>query len=151
MAEISNPFLVIRTIFKIKGIRDTTLYQINEVVFAAVFIPVRMFLTPLVLIYMLEGDKVIYATKFGITFVLFIQLIWCYRILFMVVDKIKGFYEARGTKAPLPLWLSLSHRFFYSLDKNMTTKKCVSVFNFLWICVLPHWYYSQVRGTLFNF
>ena len=72
MAESSNPFIIIRTMLKIRGQRDSKFYRINELVFAGIFIFVRMFLTPLAMIYIYEGDKVIYGSKFGIAFVLFV-------------------------------------------------------------------------------
>ena len=72
MAESSNPFIIIRTMLKIKDMRDTRFYRINEIIFAGIFITVRMFLTPLVLVYIYEADKVIYGTKFGIAFVLYV-------------------------------------------------------------------------------
>jgi hypothetical protein len=65
------------------------LYKINELVFVAIYLPVRMVLTPLILIYMYEADQVIYATKFGVTFVLYIQLFWCYKVLHMAVGVAK--------------------------------------------------------------
>jgi hypothetical protein len=72
MAEVSNPFLIVRTILKIKGARNGNLYKINEFLFATIFIPVRMVITPLALIYVYEADQVIYGTKFGVAFVLFV-------------------------------------------------------------------------------
>lgn len=72
MAESSNPFLIMRSILRIAGYKGTQIYKINELVFAAIYLPVRMLLTPLALIYMYEADQVIYGTKFGVTFVLYI-------------------------------------------------------------------------------
>jgi hypothetical protein len=65
------------------------MYKINEQIFAAIYLPVRMFLTPLALIYMYEADQVIYGTKFGVTFVLYIQLFWCYKVLHMTASAIR--------------------------------------------------------------
>jgi len=78
MAESSNPSLIMRSILKINGKKNTSIYKINELIFAAIYLPVRMILTPIALIYMYEADQVIYGTKFGVTFVLYIQLFWCY-------------------------------------------------------------------------
>ena len=38
MAELSNPFLICRTVLRILGKKETTLYKVNEILFAAVFI-----------------------------------------------------------------------------------------------------------------
>ena len=96
MAEISNPFLIIRTILKIRGMKDSKFYEVNDIIFATVFLFVRMLLTPLAMIYMYEGRNVLTAAKFGIQFVLYIQLFWCYRILFLVAEKVKNGYKAKG-------------------------------------------------------
>jgi hypothetical protein len=65
MAEISNPFLILRTLLKIVGMKDSKLYEINDIIFATVFLFVRMLLTPLAMIYMYEGKNVLTAAKFG--------------------------------------------------------------------------------------
>ena len=88
MAEISNPFLIFRTVLKITGMKDTTIYAVNDIIFASVFLFVRMLLTPLALVYMYEGSKVLFAAKIGISFVLYIQLFWCYRILYLILEKV---------------------------------------------------------------
>lgn len=72
MAESSNPFIIIRTMLKILDQKDSKFYRINELIFAGVFILVRMFITPLAMIYIYEGDRVIYGSKFGIAFVFFV-------------------------------------------------------------------------------
>ena len=66
MAEVSNPFLILRTILKIKGMRNSTLYMLNDIAFAGIFILVRMILSPLCLVYLMEGDKILLASKFGL-------------------------------------------------------------------------------------
>jgi hypothetical protein len=72
MAEISNPYLIIRTILKLKEMKTSFLYFVNDIAFGIAFIFVRMILTPLVMFYMLEGDRIILATKFGIQFILYV-------------------------------------------------------------------------------
>jgi len=116
MAEISNPFLIIRTMLKIKGMKDTKLYEINDIIFATVFLFVRMLLTPLAMIYMYEGRKVLTAAKFGIQFVLFIQLFWCYRVLFLIAEKMKNSYNTKGGETNEPLWVKT----FYELFRGIT-------------------------------
>jgi hypothetical protein len=98
MAEVSNPFLIFRTVLKITGLRDSKIYEINDIIFASTFIVVRMFLTPLVMIYMYEGTKVLVASKIGISFVLYIQLFWCNRIIYLIAEKIKKSYEGKAGK-----------------------------------------------------
>lgn len=88
MAESSNPFLIMRSVLKIAGKKDTEIFKMNEKIFAGIYLTVRMFLTPLALIYMYEADQVIYGTKFGVTFVLYIQLFWCYKVLHMTATAI---------------------------------------------------------------
>jgi hypothetical protein len=72
VAEVSNPFLICRTVLRIIGKKDTTLYKVNEVLFAAVFIIMRAIVTPMFLIYMYEAHNVLYSIKLGISFILYI-------------------------------------------------------------------------------
>ncbi len=112
MAEVSNPFIIIRTILKIRNMKDSTFYAVNDMMFASVFLFVRMWLTPLAMIYMFEGRNVLAAAKFGIQFVLYIQLFWCYRILFLLAEKIKGGYKGENNE---PLWVKTFYEIFRSL------------------------------------
>lgn len=81
LAEVSNPFLILRTMLKILGKKKTTLYQVNEVIFASIFLFARVILTPIFLVYMFEAYNVLYSIKLGVSFVLFVQLFWSYRII----------------------------------------------------------------------
>ena len=81
LAEVSNPSLILRTMLRISGQRNSKLYKINEVVFAVIFILARFFLTPLFAIYMFEAENVLYSVKFGVIFILYVQMFWCYRII----------------------------------------------------------------------
>lgn len=72
MAEVSNPFLIFRTVLKIVGMKETKIYDVNDIIFATVFLIVRMFMTPFALIYLFEGVNILFADKLGISFVLYI-------------------------------------------------------------------------------
>lgn len=89
MAELSNPFLLLRTGLKIIGKKHTKLYEINEIVFASVFLILRVILTPLVLIPLYEGDNILAVDKLGTSIIFYIQLFWAYKILFNIGDKLK--------------------------------------------------------------
>jgi len=148
MAEISNPFLIIRTILKIRGMKDSKFYEVNDIIFATVFLFVRMLLTPLAMIYMYEGRNVLTAAKFGIQFVLYIQLFWCYRILFLVAEKVKNGYKAKcHDHNEEPLWVKTFYEIFRSLTQDKQTKMVVSLINFIWVIILPLAYY---RDTVFS-
>lgn len=150
MAEMSNPTLILRTLLKLKGLKNTTVYMVNDIIFAVSFILLRMFLTPPLLIYLLEGDKVIYAVKFGVTFVLYVQLFWCYRILFIVAETLKDLYEKK-LERKVPLWLNAFYNGIFNIQNNKKVKLYVNVINVIWIFIIPHYYYGFVRKTLFNF
>lgn len=97
IAESSNPFLIIRTLLKLKGQKDSQLYKWNEIAFAVIFVICRLFLTPLALIYIYEADRVIYGTKFGVAFVLYVQLFWVYRVLNLGAGALKdAFPESKA-------------------------------------------------------
>ena len=144
MAEVSNPFLIVRTILKIKGARNGTLYKINEFLFAIIFIPVRMVITPLALIYVYEADQVIYGTKFGVAFVLFVQLIWGYQIMNLMSGAL---VEMFPKSAPVGAF----HKFTEILAKNQKVRKVLFPINAILIFLVPHYYYGFIRKTLFNF
>jgi hypothetical protein len=147
MAEVSNPFLIIRTIMKIRGNKDSKFYAVNDLIFANVFLFVRMLLTPIAMIYMYEGRNVLTAAKFGIQFVLFIQLFWCYRILFLIAERIKSKYATKDQDNKEPIWVKTFYEIFRSLTQDTHTKMIVSAINFLWIIVFPLVYY---RDTVFS-
>ena len=69
VAELSNPFLILRTMLKIMNKKDTVLYAASEVLFAGVFILMRLIVTPWLLIAIYEAENCIYSTKFCISFV----------------------------------------------------------------------------------
>jgi hypothetical protein len=46
---------------RIRGMKDTKLYMINDIMFAAIFIIARVFLTPLFMVYMYEGENILYS------------------------------------------------------------------------------------------
>jgi len=74
------------------GRKSTKLYQINEILFAAIFILARMFATPLFLVYMWEGPDILYSIKLGICFILYVQLFWSYRIIYLIFEGIRAPY-----------------------------------------------------------
>jgi len=76
MAEISNPFLIIRTVLKLMKMKNTSYYFINDIIFAVVFIIMRAFCTPVVMIMFYEAENCIYSTKICVGLVLFIQMFW---------------------------------------------------------------------------
>ena len=143
MAESSNPFLIMRSMLKIAGKRNTQAYKINELVFVAIYLPVRMVITPLALIYMYEGDQVIYGTKFGVTFVLYIQLFWCYKVLHMAAGSLRD-------AVPKNQSIQAFYEFTDVLANNKLVLRVLSVTNFIIIFVIPHYYYGFARKTLFN-
>ena len=147
IAEISNPFLILRTLLKIVGMKDSKLYEINDIIFATVFLFVRMLLTPLAMIYMYEGKNVLTAAKIGTQFVLFIQLFWCYRVLFLIAEKAKNSYNTKGGDSNEPLWVKIFYELFRGITQDKKTRMIVTFINFIWIVVCPFVYY---RNTMFN-
>ena len=100
LAETSNPFLIYRTILRIQGKKGTTFYRINDIIFAAIFIIARIILTPMFLVYMFEGSRILYSIKLGVSIILFVQLIWGYRIIELVMEAIREGYEKKNKEAP---------------------------------------------------
>lgn len=148
VAELSNPFIIVRTMLKIMNKKDSPLYAACEVLFAAVFILMRLVVTPFLLIAIYEGDNVIYSTKMCISFVQFIQLFWGYRVLLMVFDKVKSIYESKGKI--MPYGYMMIHNFIKSLLTNRKVSLPFNTMMFILSCIAPQLYYGLVRKTLFN-
>ncbi|TNV78207.1 hypothetical protein FGO68_gene11598 [Halteria grandinella] len=144
IAEVSNPFLIMRTVFKIRNIKGSTFEAINKYTFAVIFIIARALVTPLAMIYIYEADKVIYGTKFGVAFVLFVQLFWVYRVLNLSAAALhEGFPDSKAAKA----FLDFTNIFV----KNKRVRNILAGVNFTLIFIIPHYYYGYVRQNLFNF
>jgi hypothetical protein len=60
MAEISNPGLIIRTGLRILDKKDTPLYWYNDLIFAIMFIGNRVFLCPFFMVWMYEGENILF-------------------------------------------------------------------------------------------
>jgi TLC domain len=86
LAEVSNPFMIMRMILKILKKKDTVFYKVNEFIFAGIFLIARVLLTPFFMIYMFEGENILYSIKLGVSFILYVQLFWAYRILYLLFD-----------------------------------------------------------------
>jgi hypothetical protein len=61
---------------------------------------------------------------------------------------IKEGYEKKGQD--VPLWSLVFLKVFNALSKDKRVKLYVNLFNFLWIFIIPIWYYGLVRGTYFK-
>ena len=93
VAELSNPFITLRTMLKIAN-KKGAFYELMEYAFAISFLLMRMFATPVMLIWIYEAENVLYSTKCCISLVLFLQLFWCYRIIELICVKVKAHFEA---------------------------------------------------------
>ena len=69
VAEMSNPFLIIRTLYKIKKIRTGWFYDLNERLFAGTFLLMRLVVTPYLLVLVYESENCVYAGKLCISLV----------------------------------------------------------------------------------
>ena len=92
--------------------KDTKLYMINDITFAVIFIIARVFLTPLFMVYMYEGENILYSIKLGVSFILFVQLFWAYRIIQLVFETLIEPYKKKEKKPPA----------FYVMGHNLMTK-----------------------------
>ena len=105
---------------KLLNKKDTSLYKINEVLFASIFLLARVILTPLFLIYMFEGHNVLYSIKLGVSFILYVQLFWAYRILYLLFEGAREPYVKKEKKAPA--WIENSFSFFEAFQNKPKVK-----------------------------
>lgn len=152
LAEISNPFLQIRTALRVVGLKDEWYYKLNDKVFAVVFITARLIVSPVMMIYVYEGNNILFITKFGMSLVVFIQYFWGLKILYNIGLMLKDVFEPAETKekkpSSMPTWARVFHDIFYAIEKNKTVKLGVAVFNFSLFVILPNFYYGFIRGNL---
>lgn len=90
-----------RTVLKITGKRDSQLYFLNEIVFAAIFIIVRVLIAPWFLIYIFESAGTAYPLKLGVCITLFVGLLWANRIIELVFEALRAPYAKKDKTAPL--------------------------------------------------
>ena len=146
MAELSNPFLICRTVLRILGKKDTTLYKVNDIIFAIVFIVMRVILTPIFVVYMFEGHNVLYSIKLGVSFVLFVQLFWAYRIIYLIIEMIREPYVKKDKQ--VPLLVEMGYQLMHKVEKDKKFRMGVSITNFFIIFIVPHFYYGMIVGNL---
>ncbi|CDW77088.1 transmembrane protein [Stylonychia lemnae] len=147
ITEISNPFLIIRTVLKICGMKETMIYAVNDMIFATIFLFFRMIVTPCALIYMFEGHNILAADKVGTAAILFIQLFWCYRILYLIMEKIRENYKDKTGAFNEPLVIRILFNIFKKLISDKKVKIYVSITQFILIFLIPYYFY---KGTIFN-
>ena len=146
LAEVSNPFLIMRTCLKILKKTETTLYKVNDVIFASVYLFARVLLTPFFVVYMFEAHNVLYSIKLGASFVLYVQLFWAYRILYLIFEGAREPYDKKDKKAPK--WIELSFGVMEAVQNNAKVRKAVAFSQFIIIFVVPHFYYGYITETL---
>lgn len=130
-AEASNPYLVIRTTLRITGKKQTSLYANNDLVFAAVFLLMRLIICPLLLLMCFESPHCIYAAKLGVCIVLFVSLLWAYKIFKGIFELIKKSYESDNNK--MPGYLKMIHGFVMFVNgKGMMT----NIYHAIVFCII---------------
>jgi hypothetical protein len=134
-AEASNPFLVVRTTLRIIGQKNTALYAKNEYLFAAVFILIRVILCPYILIAIYESPSTTYTGKLSCSLVLFVSLLWAYKIFRGIFEKIKKAYEEKGAK--MPPTLQRLYKYVQFINGKGTLTRVFHVFVFMVVIIVP--------------
>ena len=79
LAECSNPFILIRNLYKhAEWPTDSTFYKVNEIVFAVSFIVTRGVIIPFALYLTYTGDKVPRMLKVFCSGLTFISFLWIF-------------------------------------------------------------------------
>jgi hypothetical protein len=98
LAEVSNPSLILRTIWKLTNKTNTWYYHLNDRIFAGIFIVVRMLLAPVTLLWVFEGDNVLFTCKVGYVFIILISFLWGSTILYNIALALKSAFDVQETK-----------------------------------------------------
>jgi len=152
LAEVTNPFLILRTVWKITGNTNTWYYNLNDKIFAASFILVRMVLSQFGLIYIFEGDNVLFVSKIGFLFIIYISFLWGFVILYNIAVVVKGAFETVETKdkGQIPVVVLAFYDFTYNIEHDKRVKRIFQLSCFFIIVVMPIGYYGFIRGNLFR-
>jgi hypothetical protein len=134
---------------KILDLHHLPLYFYNDVLFAIIFIGMRIMLLPILMVFMYEGENVIFEQKIGTSFILFVSIFWSFQIILLILIKIKKNIqsktgnEASGCLDPLI-------RLFELLVKDNKTKTKASFILAFPLIIMPLVYYHFVMETLFH-
>ena len=85
--EASNPYLVLRTLFKLQGMKGTLTYIVNDAIFAVTWLILRLLIGPYLYWVVLQYEAVSLFCKMGIASTLFISMIWNVQILGIVLRE----------------------------------------------------------------
>ena len=106
----------------------------------------RVIFTPMFVIYMFEAHNVLYSIKLGVSFILYVQLFWAYRIIYLIFEMLRDPYVKKDKKAPA--LIELGYQIIYKVEKDKKIRMGITILNFIVIFVLPHLYYGMVAGNL---
>jgi hypothetical protein len=95
---------------------------------------------------MFEGHNVLYSIKLGICVILFVQLLWAYRIIYLILEMIRDPYVKKDKKVPLPI--EMAYQIMHKVEKDKKFRMGVIMTNFIVIFILPHFYYGMIVGNL---
>ena len=76
-----------------------------------------------------------------------VSVFWGYRIIYQIFNSVKDLLEYKDKKAPKII--IMLHDMWYKINFDMKYIIGVNILNVFVICVLPHYWYGVVRGTLF--
>jgi len=152
LAEVSNPFLIIRTICKLSNNTKNRWYPINDILFAVVFLIVRVVLAPFTLVYLFEGDNILFTSKVGYVFIILISFIWAFTILYNIALVVKAAFETKETKdkGQVPGPVMAFYNATNAIENHKPTRRAFIAASFIVIVVVPVGYYGFVRKNLFR-
>ena len=97
LAECSNPFILIRNLYKHAAWPTESLfYKINELVFAFSFIVTRALLSPFALYFTYTGSNVPLMLKLMCSGLTFISFLWVIKIINLLWKRIGDLVDSKG-------------------------------------------------------
>lgn len=126
--------------------------EVNDRIFAGIFIMNRIILAPITTLYLFEGDNVLFTCKMGYVLVIFISWIWGSTIFYNIALAVKGAFETKETKdkGQVPWIVMAFHDATNAIEHgNIVRKIFIAICLFLTV-LLPFGYYGFVRGNLFR-
>lgn len=146
LGEISNPFLIARTLLKLSGRKETTFYTVMEAIFAATWLAVRLILAPLIYAYYVGFESIPLFQKLGVSSIIFVSCHWNIQILSMMFKK--G-YESYGFGwcEPIYYWMN---EMYMGKGRGGRRKKIVYLVAFILIYAIPFVRYGLIEKTLFT-
>ena len=146
VGEMSNPYLTIWTILKLKGLKHSTVYVVNDIVFAIFWLVAWSIIGPLLYINVLPVENMPMLTKMGLAATLYISIFWTVQIAGIVCNEFEVVFGWTSYRKP---WDVLWEMHAFQGKGKFWMIALLVVLGIMYF-VVPIAYYGFYADTLFK-